>query len=305
MPQPTPADDSDLKQWFAEIKAEGGLPDDQMQQLETILGADKVKTVLKRSVSNHKDWTKKTMEVAEQRKQVEADRAALEQQKQQNEQWREQVQGQIDDAYKQFQESNITAAKYQAIIKSVAGRYGIPEDQLLGGEVPPEPPKGTKVADVDTSKFLTKEDLEKQFSGLKSMDALVQAELLDLNAEHQELFGKPLRGHRELVNEAIKSNRSIRELWQEKHGVQAKRDEIRETQIRKDERDKADAEWRGKVSEQTVNGQRSFLPEMPKSAAYEKLMGDAKPPKPNGSDRSMERVNRAAAAWTDTLSGKA
>ena len=70
MPQNPAVEDSDLKQWFAEIKAEGGLPDDQLAQLETILGTDKAKTFLKRSVSNHKDWTRKTMEAAELRKQI-------------------------------------------------------------------------------------------------------------------------------------------------------------------------------------------------------------------------------------------
>ena len=308
MPQQPAAEDFDLKQWLNEIKAEGGLPDDQVQQLETILGTDKAKTVLKRSVSNHKDWTRKTMEAAEIRKAAEADKAAIEQERQQLAQWRDGVQSQLDDAYKQYQDSNISAATLRAKVQTIATRYGIDPKELLEGEgeLPAgvQPTKGTPVAAIDTSKFLTAEHLDKRFTDLKTMDALVQAELIDLTTEHQELFGKPLKGARELVTEALKSNRSVRDLWQEKHGVQAKRDEIREAQIRKDEREKADTEWRGKMSEQTVEGQRTFAPNAPKSVAYEKLMNaDTKPPKPNGSDKSFERVNRATAAWNDLLSG--
>jgi len=307
MPQTPPADDNDLKQWFAEIKAEGGLPDDKIAELETILGADKVKTVLKRSVSNHKDWTKKTMEAADMRKQVEADRAQMEQEKQQLAQWRDGVQAQLDDAYKQYQESNISAATLKAKVQTIASRYGIDPKELMEGDVPPDvqPTKGTPVANIDTSKFLTREDLDKQFNGLKSMDALVQAQLYDIAAEHQDVFGKPLRGASELVKEALQTGKPVRQLWEEKNNVQAKRSELLEAQIRKDEREKADAEWRAKHSEQSVDGQRPYALNMPKSVAYDKLMSsDAKPVKPNGSDRSLERVNRAVAAFEDVVSGK-
>lgn len=306
MPQNPAVEDSDLKQWFAEIKAEGGLPDDQLAQLETILGTDKAKTFLKRSVSNHKDWTRKTMEAAELRKQAEAERAAMEQEKQQLAQWRDGVQSQLDDAYKQFQDSNITAATLREKVRTIASRYGIPEQELLGGELPADaqPTKGTPVANIDTSKFLTREDLDKQFNGLKSMDAMVQAQLYDISADHQDLFGKPLRGASELVKEALQTGKPLKSLWEEKHGVQAKRDELLRATIRQEEHEKVEAELRTKYSESAADGQRMFAPQMPKSAAYEKLMGDAKPPERNGSDRSMARVARASQAWDDVLSGK-
>jgi hypothetical protein len=305
MPQ-NATDDFDLKQWIKEIKAKGDLPDDQVQQLETILGPDKVKSALKDSVSYKQDHTRKTMEAAELRKQAEADKAQLEQERQQLAQWRDGVQSQLDDAYKQYQDSNISAATLKARIQTIASKYGIPEQELLAGELPPDvqPTKGTPVATFDTSKFLTKDDLDKQFNGLKNMDAMIQAELYDISADHQDIFKQPLRGAKDLVKEAIQTGKPIRALWEEKNNVQAKRDEVREASIRADERQKAETEIRAKYSEQHVEGQRSFLPNMPKSAAYEKLMGDAKPPKPNGSDRSFERINRAAAAWEDTLSGK-
>src|ERR1041384_415806 len=137
MPQNATADDFDLKQWLAEIKAEGGLPDDQIAQMETILGTDKAKAVLKRSVSNHKDWTRKTMEAAEIRKAAEADKAAIEQERQQLAQWRDGVQSQLDDAYKQYQDSNISAATLRAKVQTIATRYGIDPKELLDWELPP------------------------------------------------------------------------------------------------------------------------------------------------------------------------
>ncbi len=70
MPQQPQPEDFDLKQWLAEIKADSGLPDDQIAEMETILGTDKAKTALKKSVSFQKDYTRKTMEAAELRKQA-------------------------------------------------------------------------------------------------------------------------------------------------------------------------------------------------------------------------------------------
>src|ERR1051326_9579048 len=145
MPQ-NATDDFDLKQWIKEIKAKGDLPDDQVQQLETILGPDKVKSALKDSVSYKQDHTRKTMEAAELRKQAEADKAQLEQEHQQLAQWRDGVQSQLDDAYKQYQDSNISAATLKARIQTIASKYGIPEQELLAGELPPDvqPTKGDR-----------------------------------------------------------------------------------------------------------------------------------------------------------------
>src|SRR6266849_3275879 len=127
MPQQPPPEDFDLKQWIAEIKADGGLPDDQVTQ--------------------------------------------------QLQQWQAGVQSQLDDAYKQYQESNISAATLKAKVQTIASRYGIDPKELLEGELPPEtqPTKGTPVANIDVSKFVTADDLDKQFGRLKSMDSRIQA----------------------------------------------------------------------------------------------------------------------------------
>src|SRR6266571_3875114 len=173
MPQQPQPEDFDLKQWLAEIKADSGLPDDQIAEMETILGTDKAKTALKKSVSFQKDYTRKTMEAAELRKQADADKAALEQEKQQLLQWQAGVQSQLDDAYKQYQESNISAATLKAKVQTIAGRYGIDPKELLEGELPAEtqPTKGTPVANIDVTKFVTADELDKQFGRLKSMDS--------------------------------------------------------------------------------------------------------------------------------------
>ncbi len=308
MPQQPPPEDFDLKQWIAEIKADGGLPDDQVTQLESILGTDKAKSVLKRSVSNHKDWTRKTMEAADLRKQADADRAAMEQEKQQLQQWQAGVQSQLDDAYKQYQESNISAATLKAKVQTIASRYGIDPKELLEGELPPEtqPTKGTPVANIDVSKFVTADDLDKQFGRLKSMDSRIQAQIWDLGVEHQKLFGTPLENVSAMVDEALGSKEPItlRAMWEKKHNVQAKRDELLRAQIRQEEHEKVDAELRTKYSAQSADGQRAFMPQMPQSEAYKKLMGDAKIPDRNGSDKSMARIARATQAWEDTLAGK-
>lgn len=76
----------------------------------------------------------------------------------------------------------------------------------------------------DASRFVDRDALSKVVLG--NLD--VQAEMLDLAAEHQQLFGEPLRNARELVagvmDEAKRgnTNATIRDAWRKKFDVDAK-----------------------------------------------------------------------------------
>ena len=58
------------------------------------------------------------------------------------------------------------------------------------------------------------------------MYTLLPAEINDIVAEHQELFGKPPRGMRAIVERAIREQRPIRDVYEEEFKVADRRTEL-------------------------------------------------------------------------------
>lgn len=98
-----------------------------------------------------------------------------------------------------------------------------------------------KASEVDTSKFVSKEDFEKEQRKIAAAQTAYFGEVLEIGDEHRELFGNRVNS-RQLIQEAIAAGKSPREFWEEKYNVKAKRDEISKTA---DEKRMADAEKRG------------------------------------------------------------
>ena len=280
---PTTQEDFDLKSWLDEIKKEGSLSDQQYAALEEILKAEKPSAYLKRSVSNHKDWTRKTQELAEQRKATEAQLAEIAQEKETLVTWRDGVQAQLDQAWADLQNANMTAAKYKSTVETIAKRYGLDPKDLAGGELPldAQPTKGTPAKEVDVSKFLTATDLDERLKKTQTFGSLLQAQIYDLAQEHQALFGKPLPKATELVQEALKAGKSLEDYWADKYKVGERRNEVLREQIRREEHEKVDSELRAKYSEQVLEGgQRALIADSPHSIVFDKFRPEKAPVAP-------------------------
>ncbi len=97
----------------------------------------------------------------------------------------------------------------------------------LSGTAPVKPADATKTNEpppIDT-RYVKAEDFTKAVSDVMQFP-LVSAELIDLNAEHQELFGKRLPNTKKLVEDAIKEKRSIRDQWANQYKVEDRRTEV-------------------------------------------------------------------------------
>lgn len=99
----------------------------------------------------------------------------------------------------------------------------------------------------DPKKFglVTREELME----VAKMESKAIADAQAIAGSHQSLFGAPLENWDELRQASQESKRSMRQIWEEKYNVAAKRTEIEakkkadyEAQIRKDEREKLMAE---------------------------------------------------------------
>lgn len=144
-------------------------------------------------------------------------------------------------------------AERQRLVE-VAKSYGLSEDDL-GTPVAPNTMNPNFVAtpepkdQFDTSKYVTTDKLEQ----LGEMYTLLPAEINDITAEHIELFGKPPKGMRQIVERAIREQRSVRDVYEDEFKVADKRAELAEAQ--------KEAEIKRRVEEQ-ISAYRTEHPEI-------------------------------------------
>lgn len=294
MPQPnssTQTDDFDLQAWLADITAEGSLSQEEVKSLGTILGSDKVKTKLRDQVLMRRDYSRKTQELADQRRQLEADVDEILTERRDLATWKSGIDDKLKKAYSDLESERTTTAQFRTRIQSIAEQSGLDVSELLQGLPAATTATSTAVRDaannggagagngnggggnggaaLDPTNFVSTED----FSKFARTSPLLSAELFDLTQEHQELFGKPFRmeytdaqgrkftGTRALVVKAAEYNarnprspRSIRETWEGEFKVPEARDNQLRESIRNEEHGKLEAEFKTKLSEQLVNG---------------------------------------------------
>lgn len=288
----------DLKSWLGNIKQAGSLSDDELKTLEGILGKEKVLSALDGQVLMREDYSRKTQEVAEQRRQVEADVNAVLQERADLAAWRKGIEDKMTKAFNDLNTERSTRAQFQARIKTIAEQNGLDEKDLMAGIIVPgeTPNSGANVntnqpaggAPNGNPQYLTQADLEKalteRFSNLGILATGVPAELHDIMVEHLMITGKPLPVARDaqgkptegavaLWRESVEKGKSLRALWEEKYNIpQLRRDQERES-IRTEERAKVEAEYRAKQSETLLqNGAPRTGTQGPRSILFEREM---------------------------------
>jgi hypothetical protein len=199
------------------LKQESGLTDDELKTYETILGNGKFQAMLKKVISANESITS------------ERDTARGE-----LEQFTTRYNNEFVPAMRTTAQEALAKEGELAALKAKlakAKEYGI----VLDDETPAAaaPPRAPGSPDPNA---LTRDDLNR-FSSAQS-NALIT--LQNLNAEHFELFGKPLGGTDELVAEAerqrLLGNKgySLKQAWEAKHNVAAKRAEVAQASRQKE-----------------------------------------------------------------------
>lgn len=218
-----------------EVIDDWGLTPEEAAQLEPILGKPERSEKVKGSILRQQDYTRKTQELADQRKALEAqvaekervvaeDAAALGT-------WKQTADQTMIENQRALEEAKVKAYKLEQKMATVAAQYGVdPKDLGLDDIKTPAPvtPKAPDTSDFD-KRYLSRDDADKILKDVKA-NPFIAAELEDIVDEHRNLFGKGLT-RRELVANAIKNNRSLREEWETSNEVAKKRSELQEKAV--------------------------------------------------------------------------
>jgi len=223
----TPEVAEQLKEW--------GLIPEEMAQVEPVLGKPERQEKVKGSTLRQSEFSRKMQAldkqkadlesaIAEKERVVAEDAAALGT-------WKQSADKTILDNQKALEEAKLKAFKLEEKMKSLAQQQGIdPKEWGLDGEAPPAPKKeATPDASEFDKRYLGRSDAERIVQEVKS-SPFIAAELEDIVDEHRALFGKGLN-RRELVTNALKNKRSLREEWEAANEVGKKRDELSEKKI--------------------------------------------------------------------------
>jgi hypothetical protein len=263
------------------LKQQSGLTDDELKAMEAVAGHAKFIGMLQKLITSNEQSTKA-------KEDAESQRLAFE--KRYQEEFIPEMRKVTQDSLRA--QGELAAA--QARLKA-AQEYGIvPEEK------PPvtEPPRAPGSPNPDA---MTRADFD-NFRGAQSRTLIA---LNDLNAEHFRLYGQPLGDTQGLVDEVTRQHTlgnksfSLKQAWETKHNVQAKRDELAAAAKQK-EKD----EWTKEIlrTEREKNGanpyMRSGVPSRFSSYKASDATGGKEPWK---ADKSVQRRNTA---WRENAISK-
>lgn len=178
------------------------------------------------------DYTRKTQSLAAQRSQqqteIEAERARVQQERQQLEQWQNQAQAEINRLRGiEGQQAQLTAklGAYEQLLQdyNLKDQVQIPQ---LGQPTPPPTPvysQDHRVAQP-ASQWISREDASQALSGIMDMNG----KALRIMAEHQQLFGSAPTDLDELMQTSLQTGQPLDQLWRTKHNVEGRQAQMAE-----------------------------------------------------------------------------
>src|SRR5260370_4775199 len=216
--------------------------------------------------------------------------------------WKGDNEGKLKRAVTDLAAERAARATIETKMKELAESYGIPEDELAlpapaaspaPVNVNPANPGGNGHAALPEG-VVMRDDLIKALEPYP----FVASEIMDMQAEHVALFGAPLFNSTEIVKEAVKSQKAIRAVWEQKFDVPKKREEVaaakkatEEARIRSDERTKV-------LSEFKLNASNNLREDTPHSFVVDKFRADKATTPPPEIVRGVG-VDAAVSAWNE------
>ena len=149
-------------------------------------------------------------------------------------------------------------AQTTARINRVATEYNIPVTEFgIDGTQTQQTQQTQPPRQQQNDDHVSRQDFNTVLELTKKLPML-PVQLMKLQREHFELFGTSF-DEEAVVNKALELKKPLAEVADLMFGMSAKRVEKHDAQIRQDERAKADAEWKTKVSQNAVNPIRTDL----------------------------------------------
>ena len=216
-----------------ELVKEWGLTDEERKVLEPIIGKPERQEKVKAQGLRQSEFTRKMQALDKQKQELET--AIAEKEKavlndaQSLSTWKAGADKTLAENHKALEDYRIKAFKLEERMKALATQYGVdPKELGLEGE-PTPPPKSKEEPPEPDKRYFAREEADRLLTEVKS-SPFIAAELEDIVDEHRTLFGKGLN-RRELVTNALKNKRSLREEWETVNEVAKKRDELNEKRI--------------------------------------------------------------------------
>lgn len=257
----------------------------------------------------HDDYTRKTMEIARQRQEQEAQ---FQQRRQELEQWERDARAEMATLKAQADQTPELRAKvaaYEQALRDFNMMEHVQVPPAPGGQpaVPqPANPYAPAQAQQTPGNYLTREEVSQFAQQLLNL----QSTTLRIAGQHQRLFGQPLED--DIITEAVAAGQDPQTYWEAKFNVAGKRAELQAKErdaeiarIREEERAKLVAEYATDPSR--LNGGQFAMDanQIPTNRAFETfssrgLATDNAPPAPELAHPQIakqQRVDRAAAAW--------
>lgn len=245
----------------------GAIPQSERQNyINTLAANDTLAQEVASSILRQEDYSRKTMQVADERRKLDEERAriASEEQRyrQELETWQAGAQAELarlKDIERRTPEVMAKIAAYEQTLRD----YNLLDGVQLPSEVTspkqwqaaPQPqPYQTPVQTKPDPNVLTRDEATKVVQELLS----IQGKAMSISARHQQLFGAPLVD--DIVSESMATGQDLEQLWRTKYGVDSRQAQIAEEQKAK-ERAQLEQELRQQIMAEVANDpSRVFAP---------------------------------------------
>jgi len=179
------------------------------------------------------DYTRKTQELADQRKQLDGQSSTLTQQLEATRRALEAADGEKNKVLRELADHRISTAKARELMTMLQEKYQLTDDDLPGMSDLIATAKTGKVVDktddLETRLATMRAEMKKEYEGilantlipeLGSMAALPLV-WQEIGREHQELTGKPLTfsEQQEILKTAQTNKQPLRSVWEEKYQI--------------------------------------------------------------------------------------
>jgi uncharacterized phage infection (PIP) family protein YhgE len=263
------ANETELQAWIDSLT----LSEDEKKVFSAVMQDEKRGKVLKDSVLMKSDYSRKMNELQNQQQNLQAEIQKNQQELASHEQnlvnWKGTADKTLAEIQKERDAAVLKLATVQQRAKTLSENYGIDPKEILPDDIQPTPATQPRTED---GRFVAKDEFQKAVTDVMQFPQ-VAAELIDISAEHQELFGKNLKGTRKLVEDAVAHKRTIRDEWAEQFKVADRRAEVEasakaaeEARIRTDERNKVLSEVKIPIPRAQPDVSPLFRTNLPKSA---------------------------------------
>jgi hypothetical protein len=292
----------DLTKWIDELKATGELKDEEATALTGILSRDKVSAKLKDSfqlrgaTQSYMDRLRtehegRLAEITEREEANDKFAGTLKTWKQEREaeqrEYRKQVKA-VEDRVRALAEANGVDPEKD---------WDIPLSSLTSGRSSARSGDGgddSIINNRDKSDAFLK-DLEGKLVGEVRNSALFTTRIADIQAEHQLLFGKPLTGVSNLLEQSQKQRKPLMQVWEESNHVPERRAEMVKQEQEKHDREIADTAVNKYVSEHATDRPltRADLPTDAGSPMLDMFHRERKPEQIPSSERTVSKALEA------------